>query len=392
MSMQPSGGTREAPIGGMMPTALHRLAGVSGDRLLTGHGALLEIFSLSKNPFFFWLVVIGACLGYGGARSPWAERYHRLGRLQEAHHLAAASPQHPTRHPRPTAWWSIITPKIAPDPQVYICLNRRGQGAVLQAGFSIICHQLPIKYSLPGFNVKNIARPVEVFAAHWEDRWGEKETRDDSEYGDERALPHWPPDTDRNRAPYRGLKPFESVDAAILFGRDAPIAEATDRLRDLSQSSDKRLLVILAASGAGKSSFLRAGLLPRLARDARRYLTLPVIRPERSALYGENGLLGALEASLPARSRAELRATIRSGAEAVRALLGEIVGDRSAPSAMGDNSRKRPTVVMAIDQAEELFRANAADEGSALLTLVRELTSGNDPQFIAIFTIRSDLL
>ena len=251
--------------------------------------------------------------------------------------------------------------------------------------------KMRIRLEARGFrNVKNIARPVEVFAAQWEDRRAVKETRDDSEDEDERGLPHWPPDTDRNRAPYRGLKPFESVDAAIFFGRDAPIAEAMDRLRDLSQSSDKRLLVILAASGAGKSSFLRAGLLPRLARDARRYLTLPVIRPERSALYGENGLLGALEASLPARSRAELRATIRSSAEAVRALLGEIVDDRSAPSAMGDNWRKRPTVVMAIDQAEELFRANAADEGSALLTLVRELTSGNNPQFIAIFTIRSD--
>ena len=251
--------------------------------------------------------------------------------------------------------------------------------------------KLPIALEARGFrNVKNIARPVEVFAARWEDRRAARASRDEAGDGDEQSLPHWPPDTDRQRAPYRGLKPFESVDAAIFFGRDAPIAEAVDRLRDLSQSSDKRLLVILAASGAGKSSFLRAGLLPRLARDARRYQPLPIIRPERSPLYGENGLLGALEASLPTRSRAELRQAIRSGAESIRALLGEIVGGRSAASAIGDNSRKRPTVVMAIDQAEELFRANAAEEGSALLALVRELASADDPQVIAIFTIRSD--
>ncbi len=248
--------------------------------------------------------------------------------------------------------------------------------------------KLPIRLEVRGFrNVKNIARPIEVFAAHWKDRRAEREGQDD---GDERGLPHWPPDSDRNRAPYRGLKPFESVDASIFFGRDAPIAEAMERLRELSQSEDKRLLVILAASGAGKSSFLRAGLLPRLAREAARYRALPVIRPERSALFGENGLLGALEASLPARSRAELRAAIRSGADAVRALLGEMVGGRSAPSAMGGNSHKNPTVVMAIDQAEEVFRANATDEGLALLNLIRELASADDPQVIAIFTIRSD--
>ncbi len=92
------------------------------------------------------------------------------------------------------------------------------------------------------------------------------------------------------RAPYRGLKPLEAVDAGIFFGRDAPIVEATDRLRGLRAGAAPRLMVILGASGAGKSSFLRAGLLPRLARDDAQFLPLPLIRPERAALTGENGL------------------------------------------------------------------------------------------------------
>ena len=35
----------------------------------------------------------------------------------------------------------------------------------------------------------------------------------------------WPPANDPNRPPYRGLRPLESDDAGIFFGRDAPVIE-----------------------------------------------------------------------------------------------------------------------------------------------------------------------
>jgi hypothetical protein len=195
----------------------------------------------------------------------------------------------------------------------------------------------------------------------------------------------WPPEDDRDRAPYRGLKPLDDVDAGIFFGRDAPIIEATDRLRGLKSAAPPRLLVILGASGAGKSSFLRAGLLPRLARDDRNFLPLEVIRPERAALTGENGLLHALEAALPTHTRADLRRAIEAGASAVRPLLAELMG--KIP--FGDADRP-PTIVLAIDQAEELFRPDGASEGIALLELIRDFTRDDNPALIAIFAIRSD--
>jgi hypothetical protein len=77
----------------------------------------------------------------------------------------------------------------------------------------------------------------------------------------------WPPLTDPDRAPYRGLRPLEAEDAGIFFGRDAPIIEALDQLRGMRQAAPPRLMVILGASGAGKSSFLRAGLLPWLLQS-----------------------------------------------------------------------------------------------------------------------------
>jgi hypothetical protein len=99
----------------------------------------------------------------------------------------------------------------------------------------------------------------------------------------------WPPPSDPNRPPYRGLRPLEAEDAGIFFGRSGPIVEALDRLRGL-ETTPPRLLVILGASGAGKSSFLRAGLFPRLKRDDRNFLPLPIIRPERAAISGETGV------------------------------------------------------------------------------------------------------
>ena len=129
----------------------------------------------------------------------------------------------------------------------------------------------------------------------------------------------WPPQSDPDRPPYRGLRPLEAEDAGIFFGRDAPIIEALDRLRGLRETTPPRLLVILGASGAGKSSFLRAGLFPRLARDDRNFLPLPIIRPERAAINGETGLLSALEGAFKfagiATTRAKLRAAIEGGAE-----------------------------------------------------------------------------
>src|SRR4029077_14775889 len=154
----------------------------------------------------------------------------------------------------------------------------------------------------------------------------------------------------------------------------------------------------LGASGAGKSSFMRAGLLPRLARDDRHFLALPIVRPHRAVLFGENGLLRALEGAAAAAnlatSLADLRIAIKGGAETLRPLLRQLAGHPAPvsadPSAPGGTPALTSTLVLAIDQGEELFRAEGADEAHAFLTLLRELVSRDDPPLIALFTIRSD--
>lgn len=68
--------------------------------------------------------------------------------------------------------------------------------------------------------------------------------------------------------PYRGLRPFEAGDASLFFGRAAFIDEILGRLARLQDSTQDgpRLLFIVGASGSGKSSVLRAGVVPAVAR------------------------------------------------------------------------------------------------------------------------------
>lgn len=121
----------------------------------------------------------------------------------------------------------------------------------------------------------------------------------------------WPPADDPDRAPYRGMRALEAEDAGIFFGREAPIIELLSELRGLRDDPPPRLLVILGASGAGKSSFVRAGLLPRLARDDRHFAVLPVIRPGPDALTGDDGLVAMLDQACRTAGLSINRATMR---------------------------------------------------------------------------------
>ena len=206
---------------------------------------------------------------------------------------------------------------------------------------------------------------------------------------DPRSFP-WPPANDPKRAPFRGLKPMEIEDAGVFFGREAPIVEAIDQLRGLHAGAAPRLFVILGASGAGKSSFLRAGLWPRLARDDRRFLPLPPVRPERAPLWGEQGLLASLEAALPDLARAELRDALREGAKKLVPHLARAAKAAAARVSAGDDGARGPAIVIAIDQAEELFRDDAKSESAQMLTLLADLATSDELSLIVIFTIRSD--
>jgi conflict system STAND superfamily ATPase len=62
-------------------------------------------------------------------------------------------------------------------------------------------------------------------------------------------------------SPYRGLDRFEDRDKDLFFGRDQLIKSL------LAQLAASNVLLVLGASGSGKSSVVRAGLLPQLSKS-----------------------------------------------------------------------------------------------------------------------------
>lgn len=183
----------------------------------------------------------------------------------------------------------------------------------------------------------------------------------------------WPPPGDPMRSPYRGLGALEQCDAAVFFGREAAITKGLDAIRQMADGTPERVLVILGASGSGKSSFLQAGLLARLARDTSRFCVLPTMRPGRAAMHGPKGLLASLGLSSV------------GGREALRTRLAEIrQAVRSGPHA--DEARPL-TLVMPIDQAEELL--DGSGESAAAMAGLNDLLA-IDPHVLVVLTLRTD--
>jgi WD40 repeat protein len=209
----------------------------------------------------------------------------------------------------------------------------------------------------------------------------------------------WPPEHDPDRPPYRGWAALDRHDAAVFFGRDAQIVRGLDALRGMRVAGVETMLVIQGPSGAGKSAFLRAGLLPRLYKDDRRFLPLEVIRPERAVLTGDHGLANAI---CEVRKRVGLdgpelgdirRACTPDKAEQLQAWLEEARQAAKARLIAPDPQQAAPTLVLPLDQGEELFQITSTSEADPFLSIVADLLRCRDgvaPTLLLVVTIRAD--
>jgi formylglycine-generating enzyme required for sulfatase activity len=202
--------------------------------------------------------------------------------------------------------------------------------------------------------------------------------------------------------PFPGLTSFgdDDADAALFFGRSREIADTLEELRAMRAASDRRPLVILGASGAGKSSLLKAGIIPRLRREAPAWIPMRAFRPGADPLlnfaealtrtlsdFGVADAHGALRRTLfeawKSAGRDEAGRVNEAGVNELVALL-EAQGARLRTAA----GRPEATILVSVDQAEEMARAEG-DSGEALADYLRAAMASPSPWRLA-FTIRTD--
>ncbi|MEM6625104.1 MAG: SUMF1/EgtB/PvdO family nonheme iron enzyme [Pseudomonadota bacterium] len=203
-------------------------------------------------------------------------------------------------------------------------------------------------------------------------------------------------------SPFPGLQSFgdDDADAALFFGRSREIAEALEELRAMRAAADKRPLVILGASGAGKSSLLKAGIIPRLRREAPAWLPLRAFRPGADPLlnfaeaitgtladFGTREAHGALKRTLLEAWRQAPRDDKAELTEDGRAALVATLEDQAARLRTRAN-RPGATLLISVDQAEEIARADG-ENGQALADYLRAAMEAASPIRLA-FTIRTD--
>ena len=110
------------------------------------------------------------------------------------------------------------------------------------------------------------------------------------------AFPGRRPERAQDARPIAACGPWNRRTPAIFFGRDAAIVRGWTASAACWRAG-RQVAGRARSVRLGKSSFLRAGLWPRLARDDAAFLPLPVIRPRLPSLSGNAGLAEAIAAT-----------------------------------------------------------------------------------------------
>ncbi|HEX9642925.1 MAG TPA: protein kinase, partial [Acidimicrobiia bacterium] len=173
------------------------------------------------------------------------------------------------------------------------------------------------------------------------------------------------------RNPYKGLRAFGESDAADFYGREAAVTQLVEAL------AARRLVAAVGPSGVGKSSVVRAGLLPAL---------------RAGAIAGSDGwlIVDMLPGGYPLEELAS--ALLRVAADRSSDLEGDLRRDeRGLVRAAKRHLPEGAPLLLVVDQFEELFTLTASDEErTAFLDLLRCAATDERSDIRVVVTIRAD--
>lgn len=182
--------------------------------------------------------------------------------------------------------------------------------------------------------------------------------------------------------PYKGLTNFDEADADLFVGRENLTAKLVERVQSLASKespSERRALAVVGASGSGKSSLVRAGLVPALrwnkfSADWDIHILTPSAHPLESlamSLVEENGSIATV-----AKLMDDFARDPRSLHLYARRSLGTTSGSR---------------LLLVVDQFEELFALCRSEEERALFidNIFTAVCEADGPT-ITVISLRAD--
>ena len=187
--------------------------------------------------------------------------------------------------------------------------------------------------------------------------------------------------------PYVGLRPFDVDESLLFFGRNDQTLELLQRLHK------HHFVAVVGSSGCGKSSLLRAGLIPSLKAG---YLVddsdswfISIMKPGQNPLYNlaESILLQLNPQTNSAAVSALVQKIEEEGADVILNLISTI------------HKEKNTSFFLLVDQFEELFRFSMdqkdiakKDEVIDFVNIVLELSQQPVIPFYVVITMRSDFI
>ncbi len=175
------------------------------------------------------------------------------------------------------------------------------------------------------------------------------------------------------RNPYKGLQAFGEADTGDFYGRDSLVAEV------VSAVESRRMVTVVGPSGIGKSSLVRAGIIPALRAGAIQGSADWLITDCHPGTSPWDSLAFAL-----------LRVAVRRPPSLVEDLAS---GERALASVVEEMLPPGARLVLVIDQFEEVFTLTSDEETRRrFLDGLASLTSHEDSPVSVLITLRADFL